>query len=119
MRKLGCGRRALRKAINLSCTVRAPAGHARRQRIVDLSALGAWLRTSTPLAIGERIELSFSLDGAEHALRAEVMWAKPGRGGGMGVEFVASDATLLAQALASAPAHEGAKGRFAFSDHYR
>ncbi len=117
MRTLSCGRRAPRKAVDLHCSVRPRHGRARRQRIVDLSQLGAWLGTRQPLPIGERITLS--LAGLALELRAEVMWTRPGRG--MAVEFVGVDEATrhaLAGLLSSAPPARGGDASFHFADAY-
>jgi hypothetical protein len=117
MRTLNCGRRAERKAVNVNCSVKAKQGRSRRQRIVDLSTLGAWLRTSKPLDIGDLIDVCFALGGCKHDLRAEVMWTKPGRGGGMGIEFIGQSTSLDAPLCAAATA-VGQAPYFEFADNY-
>jgi hypothetical protein len=108
--------------VDIRCSVHPRSGNPRRQRIIDLSALGAWLQTRKPLAAGELIELHFEADQEAVALRAEVMWTRNrGRGAGMAVEFVSLDAQTrgtLAAMLDSAPPAAADDARFAFANAY-
>ncbi len=93
--------------------------------MVDLSPLGAWLRTNKPLLPGTRCELRFALGTSERfALQAEVMWssdrAERGARRGMALEFVGLEPKdrgrlrhlLEAQPKAPSPAHPS----YLFSD---
>ncbi len=93
--------------------------------MVDLSPLGAWLRTNKPLEPGTRCELRFALGGSERfSVHAEVMWSssRAGRGGrkGMALEFVGlarEDRGRLVQLLAQQPAAPNpAHPSYLFSD---
>jgi type IV pilus assembly protein PilZ len=75
-------------------------------RSSNLSEMGIFLATSTPLAHGTQIELSFAEPGAGEPIRVlgEVVWtekAGPGAEAGMGIRFVdpSPDARARVKAL--------------------
>lgn len=71
-------------------------GVARKEQLADLSLGGAFIRTPTPLATGEVVELSVRppLSLGSIVLRGYVVWSRAiGRQAGMGVEFVLDSKT--------------------------
>lgn len=72
-------RRALRESVLLAADIAPMSDEPILQgRVRNVSATGALLELSAPLAVGTRVRLSFR--GAQ-AVAATIMWAKNGRAG--------------------------------------
>jgi hypothetical protein len=120
MRTMPVGRRQPRKSVDLRCSFRTSQGEIRRPRMRDLSVEGAWLATSRPPAIGERVRLRLTVPGDEApiVLHAEVMRAQACAG--FGVEFLDLDDVTrerLADFLDRCERVPAGELRFEYRDH--
>ena len=88
-------RRASRRRVDLLCQlIRSDYDEPIRHRITDLSAFGAWVRTTFPMTEGERVVLVFTPPGGtEVTIFADVKRierpseSRRRRSRGMGLEF--------------------------------
>lgn len=71
----------------------------------DISADGMFINTETPLAVNDRVSLTFSLEGSDpFTVDARVMWTNRDgakRDKGMGVKFIRPTKKLQSAILAS------------------
>jgi hypothetical protein len=91
MLELDYCRRAERRSVDLPCElVRSDCDEPLGHRLTDMSAYGAWVRTSLPMDIGDGLVLVVTMpDAGEVILFGEVVRrARRGMPQGMGVEFV-------------------------------
>lgn len=94
MLELDYARRSRRHAIDTMCElIRHDCDEPINHRVADLSAYGAWIETTFPMAVGARLALVLQPpSGPEITVFAEVTRVRsssPSRGrGGMGVEFI-------------------------------
>jgi hypothetical protein len=68
-------------------------GQARKEVLADLSTTGAFVRSASPLASGEPVELTVRVPRSLHSIVASgvVVWSRfIGTAPGMGIEFVAN-----------------------------
>ncbi len=102
MLELHYARRSKRRAVDIPCEVITnTSDEPTHQRMTDISPFGAWLRTSFPMRVGERVAVSFKpprWQGTELTVFAEVTRSvgvreRDGvRRTGMGIEFIDLDA---------------------------
>lgn len=95
MLELDYARRSRRHSVDLICElIRDDCDEPINHRVTDISAYGAWIKTSFPMDLGSHLALAIQPPtGEEIVVFAKVTRTRARRargGGGMGVEFIST-----------------------------